>query len=254
MHKYGKLSKSFQELWSTNPLLDIVGQLLGPGSDIAGNPVWNQRIKLPNNSQSTVPFHQDNAYMNKDSWENLIIVAWIPLVNANEVNGTLQVLKNAQRAGVTAEHTGCFKDTWYIDISDETIEKELNVRVIPENIKTINVNRGSALFLTHLLPHRSSNNNSSSIRWSIDFRFNDFLAKNGCDKSNLLLRKKDIENIDIEWDLWAKENRHESKFNSEIDLSTTIHGPWMDMWKRTNENEHTRERDEYLKQVKKTIC
>jgi len=257
MHKYGILQPGYEKIWGSEPLLDAVGQILGPETDIGGNPIWNHRIKLPNNSQSIVPFHQDNAYFDEACWEHLIVVAWIPLINTNADNGTLQVLKKGQKKGITVEHTGCWKDTWYVDIPDETIEKDLGVELNNDNIITPNVCKGSVLFLSNLLPHRSSNNISNDVRWSLDLRFNDFNAPSGYEKPNILLRKakgsisnegkegKETKHQKIDWESWARLNRHESLVAEEIDLTTTIHGPWMDKWKITNENRHTQDRKNY---------
>ena len=44
-----------------------------------------------------VPWHQDNAYMSEEAWNNLTVVAWIPLVDANENNGCMQVLEQGHR-------------------------------------------------------------------------------------------------------------------------------------------------------------
>lgn len=67
-------------------------QLLGP--DLSAHPVWNIRSKTPdqtNDGQSTVPWHQDNAYLGKECWQYLQLTAWIPLVDTNTENGCMQV-------------------------------------------------------------------------------------------------------------------------------------------------------------------
>lgn len=48
--------KAFKELWTSERLLNVVEQLIGP--DIAGHPVWNLRTKTPQNEATTVPWHQ----------------------------------------------------------------------------------------------------------------------------------------------------------------------------------------------------
>ena len=53
--------------------------------------MWNLRTKTPNNEQTTVPWHQDNAYMDADSLYTLMPTAWIPLIDANKTNGCMQV-------------------------------------------------------------------------------------------------------------------------------------------------------------------
>lgn len=57
----------------------------------AGHPVWNLRTKTPNNEQTTVPWHQDNAYLSQDALYTFMPTAWIPLIDANKENGCMEV-------------------------------------------------------------------------------------------------------------------------------------------------------------------
>ena len=59
--------------------------------DLLGNPVWNLRTKTPQNEQTTVPWHQDNAYLDSSSLRVLQPTAWVPLVDTNTKNGCMQV-------------------------------------------------------------------------------------------------------------------------------------------------------------------
>lgn len=56
-----------------------------------GHPVWNLRTKTPQNEQATVPWHQDNAYLDQNALYTLMPTAWIPLIDANVHNGCMQV-------------------------------------------------------------------------------------------------------------------------------------------------------------------
>ena len=56
-----------------------------------GHPVWNLRTKTPKNEQTTVPWHQDNAYLDPSGLHTLMPTAWIPLLDANMENGCMQV-------------------------------------------------------------------------------------------------------------------------------------------------------------------
>ena len=47
--------------------------------------------KTPQNEQTTVPWHQDNAYFDPDALNVLLVTAWIPLIDANQENGCMQV-------------------------------------------------------------------------------------------------------------------------------------------------------------------
>lgn len=43
-------------LWTQDKLLNVIEQLIGP--DIACNPVWNIRPKVPFDDDQEVPWHQ----------------------------------------------------------------------------------------------------------------------------------------------------------------------------------------------------
>lgn len=75
----------------------------------------------------------------------LQITAWIPLTDADETNGCLevrklvssmiflsaylkfcfQVLKGGHKTGKVAPHLGCWRDTWYIYMDPNKIEDTL---------------------------------------------------------------------------------------------------------------------------------
>ena len=77
LHKIGKLPTAFQIIWSNERLLNIVAQFIGP--NIVGHPVWNPRTKAPYNEQVTVPWHQDNGYLEETCIGTSLATAWIPL-------------------------------------------------------------------------------------------------------------------------------------------------------------------------------
>ena len=74
LHKNGVLPDGIQEVWGHPALMSVAQQLLGHDADIAGHPVWNLRCKTPerlSGGQATVPWHQDNAYLDEESWATL---------------------------------------------------------------------------------------------------------------------------------------------------------------------------------------
>jgi hypothetical protein len=72
LHKTPALPPSFQSLWTDPRLVDIAQQLLGGSSvDVAGHPVWNLRVKVPQTDSSVVPWHQDAAYLDPESAHTL---------------------------------------------------------------------------------------------------------------------------------------------------------------------------------------
>ena len=94
----GVLPVGIQRVWSHPTLMGVARQLLDPDGEtgIAGHPVWNLRCKTPeqlSHGQATVPWHQDNAYLDEESWATLQVTAWVPLVDTNATNGCMQVVR-----------------------------------------------------------------------------------------------------------------------------------------------------------------
>jgi hypothetical protein len=132
---------------------------------------------------------------------------------------------------------------------------------IPANDKTVvtcEVPFGSVLFLNNLIPHKSTENYSQNIRWSLDLRWQNPNEPNGFYglKDNILMAKSDDENFKPDWNEWAKINRtklqeaalQESIKNQIPELKekedddpydTTIAGPWMHNWPIVHHNRHT---------------
>ncbi|XP_013385576.1 uncharacterized protein LOC106155333 [Lingula anatina] len=123
LHKSQNMPKAIQELWTNERLLNAVEQLIGP--DIAGHPVWNLRTKTPKNEATTVPWHQDVGYLDNNSYEVLQPTAWIPLLDSNENNGCMQLVKGGHKTGRVAEHECCAGNTWYTMLTEEEMEKTL---------------------------------------------------------------------------------------------------------------------------------
>jgi hypothetical protein len=57
--------------------------------------------------------------------------AWIPLVDTNEQNGCLRLVKGGHRSGKTATHTCCVGGTWYIDLDPDVCARTLGCDMRP---------------------------------------------------------------------------------------------------------------------------
>ena len=227
------MPKAFADLWSSKKLLDIIEQILGP--EIAGHPVWNLRAKTPMNPLATVPWHQDTAYLAAGSEHTFQPTAWIPLVDANERNGCMQVLRGGHLPGRVFKHklenTRGAKDSWYLYIEETDL---------PEgDIVTCMMPKGSVLLLNNLIPHRSTENYSNIIRWSIDLRWQRPGEISGMDyiKELILLRTARDPNYQPDWEAWGMKSRQvgladvlaeRDRAISEAD--TKVGGPWMARW------------------------
>ena len=244
LHKQGYLPAAFGNLWSNERLLNAVEQFIGP--NIAGHPVWNLRTKTPVNEETTSPWHQDNAYFDENGLKTHIATAWIPFIDANELNGCMQMVKGGHRAGKTATHTCCAGGTWYVDLAEEEMEKTLGVNM-KTDVVTCEVPLGGVLFFTNCIPHRSLENYSNDVRWSLDLRWqrpgepNNFFGLKEC----ILMRSVDKPNSSIDWEGFAAVDRNKLQMGFEGNekesdpFNTTIHGPWMERWGITHSNRHT---------------
>jgi ectoine hydroxylase-related dioxygenase (phytanoyl-CoA dioxygenase family) len=234
LHSSGLLPKELATLWSSPKLLDVMEQILG--NEIAGHPVWNIRAKTPLNPLATVPWHQDTAYLAAGSETTFQPTAWIPLVDANSINGTLQVIKGGHRHNRVMKHQlekelGN-EDSWYLYIREEDL---------PEGeIVTCEVPKGGMLLLNNLIPHRSTENYSDQIRWSIDLRWQRPNEVSGFDdvKPCILMRSASKPFHQIDWDAWAQISRQfkvkegeVQKAEEEFVFDSKVTGPWLDRWR-----------------------
>jgi ectoine hydroxylase-related dioxygenase (phytanoyl-CoA dioxygenase family) len=242
LHKNGILPTGISDLWSSPELLDISKQILGP--NVAGHPVWNLRVKTPQKEQHTVPWHQDNAYLDQSCWEVLQTTAWIPLIDTNYENGCLQVLKGGHRSGKMCKHTCCVGDTWYVGLAEEEMVKTLGAD-IEKDVITCDMKQGDVLLFNNIIPHRSLNNISGNTRWSLDLRWQNPAQPNGYFglKDSILMLNENDPNYKIKWEEWAQQSRTSLQENAvdveKNEFDTSIAGPWMKSWDITHHNRHT---------------
>ena len=228
LHIEGILGPALANLWASPRLLDLMQQVLG-GGDVAGHPVWNLRTKTPLNPLATVPWHQDTAYLAPGVERVLQATAWIPLVDVDESMGTLQVIRGSHRSATVHRHrlerSGNNTASWYLQIDPSDI---------PEGDRVVcHMKKGSFLLLNQLIAHRSTENTTDRIRWSIDLRFQDPALPTGFDaiKPAITLRKASDPTYRPDWRGWAGIDRvalagqkRKDPFDAHID------GPWLTRW------------------------
>ncbi|RUS88917.1 hypothetical protein EGW08_003356 [Elysia chlorotica] len=244
MHKEGTLTKAFQDLWAGERMLNLVEQFIGP--EIMGHPVWNLRTKTPQNEATTVPWHQDSAYLDNDSYKVLQLGAWVPLLDANEQNGCMEVISGGHRAGKVARHTCCWGNTWYVLMDEKDAEEKLDVDMEKDRV-LCPMPYGGMLLTNNMIPHRSLNNVSNEIRWSLDLRWqrpDNPVGFYGI-KQGVMMRSQKNPVVQIDWDGFNKVERHNvantiRKDKDQVDrFDTVIVGPWMKKWEMTHTNRHT---------------
>ena len=145
-------------------LLDVIESVIG--SEILAHPQFNYRAKLPNQDITVIPWHQDLAYLiPEEAGETLVVNVWLPLVQATEENGCMQVIRGSHRFNLidhnyqdpTPGHTG----------GKGISEAELP----PGDIVTAELDGGDVLLTSERVVHRGLPNRSDTVRWSVDTRY-----------------------------------------------------------------------------------
>ncbi|NKB67171.1 MAG: hypothetical protein GKR89_08930 [Candidatus Latescibacteria bacterium] len=161
-------------------LLDLLEGLIGP--EIYANSCQHIRAKVPatddyagNFSQNewarSTAWHQDLGVLLPEADNTLVVTTWIPLVDADETNGTLMVLPRSHNEPLRThvKPGGDMGGNWMV-APDELPDVEP---------VTIPVQRGGLLAIHCRTPHGSQPNKSEGIRWSMDLRWNDARKPNG---------------------------------------------------------------------------
>ncbi len=230
IHVNEQVRPKLAELWSSDRLVDLVAQFIGP--DIDGHPLCCVRSKTPETPLMTVPWHQDAAYhLRDDAIHTIQPTAWIPFVDVNETNGTLEVVCGGHKVGRVLRHrlekrVGA-KDSWYVYIDEDDLPP--GERVVCE-MKT-----GSVLFHNPLMPHRSTENHTDRVRWSVDLRWQRPGEPTGYADSKMIpMRRKDDPSYRLDWAHWQRQSMDDvdkARGRSGVDpFDTTVEGGWLERW------------------------
>ena len=164
-----------------NPrILEIVEDLIGP--EIYSNAVQHIRIKPP---QRTVPdaihnpliaatgWHQDLGVIDAEADQSEVISVWVAVTEATVENGCLVVIPGSHRAGL-APH--CPEGEKHGNHHPVTIPKEFRN---DSGARALPMRAGSAVFFQKTLMHSALPNESDTVRWSFDLRYNPIGQPNG---------------------------------------------------------------------------
>ena len=135
-------------------ILDRVECLVG--AEILCHPSYNIHPRLPGGYTSP---HQDAGYYLPDGDETLIIACLVPLVDTSVENGCLWVAPRRHQEGV-------FRHVW----------GEGGLNLLPKDIPyserlPLPTRAGSMVIFSSMLPHGSLVNQTDTIRWSMDLRY-----------------------------------------------------------------------------------
>ncbi len=164
-----------------NPrILDVIEQLLGP--EIYSNAVQHIRVKPP---QRTVPvemqnpllsatgWHQDLGVIDPEADKSEVISVWVAVTEATVENGCLVVIPGSHKGELVphcpdGEKHGNHQPS---TIPDKFLDKGKS-RPLP-------IPQGATIFFQKTLMHSALANESDTVRWSFDLRYNPVGQPNG---------------------------------------------------------------------------
>ncbi len=156
----GELTPLVFNYWTNGKLTDLIYKIMGSINLFCHT--CNIR-KKSNQTFTKTPLHQDSAYILPQSLEALDYIQltiWMPLVDVNLLNGTLKV--DNSFINKPMEHIN--QDSF------QTISKGKS----PSEFQAIIANAGSIVIMHHNLLHYSEANDTEKIRWSVDFRYQNY--------------------------------------------------------------------------------
>jgi hypothetical protein len=160
MHMRGRAM--FEFLHNEN-LLDVAESVVSP--EITCSPIHHVRAKPPVAYEEkegpgfhNVPWHQDVGVMMYEAEESNVVTFWLPLGDATDEMGCMQVMKGIVKEGYLKHQKA----------GGTTIWPELLPDVAPISAAC---KKGDVVLMNRYTPHRSTSNRSDRCRWSLDLRY-----------------------------------------------------------------------------------
>ena len=180
------LRRPLYDFLNNAKLHDLLESLIGP--EVYCHPCQHIRPKLPDgfvggdyeDFAGKSPAHQDAGVLLPEADETMVVTSWIPLVDATEETGTLQVYPRLHRGEIRRHESAPGYGL--------TIVPELLPETEPV---TVPVAKGGVLLLHGRTPHGSDINRSDIVRWSMDLRWNDPRLPTGRPLPGLLVRSRE---------------------------------------------------------------
>ncbi len=157
---------AFYRLFFHEQLLDMVETL--HGSELRLYPNYTLRPKFPEWGGHQVLWHQDGGYTaggagGSDVGRLRMVNVWTPLVPVNVENGCMQFIPGTHKLGVMPH----VMKKYYLELEPDV----LNPRV--EKAVDLAVDPGDVILSHNLLFHQGLPNHARTIRWSVDWRYQD---------------------------------------------------------------------------------
>ncbi len=149
------------DIFFNSELLDRVETILGP--NIRLYPNYTARPKLPNWKGTEVLWHQDGGYTGAGAEELRMVNAWTPLVPTTVENGCMAFIPRTHHLGIVPHE----QKAYYLEILGEYLAPHVNGAV------AIEAEPGDVVLFHNLLFHCGLRNQADTIRWSLDWRYQD---------------------------------------------------------------------------------
>ena len=165
--RQGLISSSIYDLYMHDSLAQLIGLILGP--EINGHGDYWIRCMTQEKADRALRWHQDSTYFlgqnNRDTTidcypPETVLTVWIPLVDVNETNGCLKVVKGSNQHGA-------------IPFKRDDNRQWQPIRAINDygEVTPIPMRVGDVLIFNNLTLHTGGNNTTATVRWSIDLRY-----------------------------------------------------------------------------------
>ena len=160
------LDRAIYDLYTDPRLTDVVASILGPELTAHGD-YWI-RTKTLGDPDAPLTWHQDSTYflgrVDSDTIDSYppetVLTVWIPLVDVDQRNGCLQLIRGSSRHGAIPFRRNARKQ-WEPtrDVSEYG------------TVTSVSMRAGDILVFNNLTLHTGGNNATDGVRWSIDLRY-----------------------------------------------------------------------------------
>lgn len=172
MYNSIQVSNELSKFIFENNLVSIAKNFLGIKEENLLVRGLGLRMDFPNDNRNSYGWHQDNAYDRYNLYSKNGVILWIPLIDTNKDNGTLIIKPGSQYSSFNCSKL-IRKGSKYQSKQIIVMKKFLN----KYKSKSIDVKKNSSLATYSGIFHKSGENISNQIRFTVVVRYNNLFSK-----------------------------------------------------------------------------